>query len=128
MKINLFWLWRWRRIKYRNRKRFHFWSPQITGKGDETLAKDAPIHSWRRIIVLKPIGGNNNAFRIGYKDFLGNTKISNAERVIRQGPFGMRMGPQDCNFFIASNDGKVDLELGEYFDKDDEAISKLTVY
>jgi hypothetical protein len=118
----------WRKINYGDAKKFKFWSPQMSGKGDGTLTKGAPLNDWKKVIIFSPRGYPKTAFSIGFKDISGLSKISRAIRRVEQGPFGMRMGPEDCNFFVASNEGEVRLEVLGYADINDKTRSKLPLY
>jgi len=105
----------WRDVKFGDEREFRFWS-SVTGKGDEALLPGSPLGNWRKIIVLKPMGDLETVFSIGFSSISGDTKVSDATRRIKEGPFGMRMGPEDCDFFISSNDGKIELEIVQYID------------
>jgi hypothetical protein len=118
----------WKNVLYRDRTSFKFWSAKIPGTGDKSLPKGDPIKKWRKIIVLRPIGNLETVFSVGFNDILGRSKVSSATRKIKDGLFGMRMGPDDCQFFVASNTGEVKLEFVEYSDIGDESWSKLPLY
>lgn len=118
----------WRKIRYGNSEKFTYWSPKIRGKGDETLAEGSSIKDWRKVVVVQPSGSPETAFSMGFSNVFGDTKISSAVRKVKDGPFGMRMGPKPCDFFIASNQGKVDLRLIEYTDIKDKTKSDLFLY
>lgn len=104
----------WRDIKFADEKEFKFWA-SVTGKGDKSLSSGTPQGKWKKSIILKPIGELGTTFSMGFNSVIfGITRISDAIRKVEQGSFGMRMGPEDCDFFIASNDGKVKLEIVRY--------------
>ena len=119
----------WRRVKYGN-NRFKFWSCKITGKGDKTLLKDSLFpRDWKKVIVFRPTGDPETTFSMG-SSIAGITKVkvSDIVRMIKKGPFGMRLRPYDCEFFVASNVGKVGLEFVKYADIADETEPELFVY
>lgn len=118
----------WRKIEYGDRTKFKFWSLKVKGEGDKNLAKKTPMRKWRKIIILNPIGELETVFSIGYSDIFGNTKICNAKRRVGQAYFGMRMGPEDCEFFIVSNYGEVELEFIKYVDIKDLSYSNYSLY
>jgi len=118
----------WRKISYRDVKKFRFWSTQIRGEGDETLAKESSLKDWRKVVVLKPLGDLKTVFSVGFSDNFGNVKVSKASRRVEEGPFGMRMGPEDCRFFIVSNNGEVGLEFAEHTTIADVTKSELALY
>lgn len=119
----------WRGTKYKENSEIKFWSNKIKGKGDKTLSKDSPsLRGWKKVIVLKPIGDPETTFSMGFIPVSGGTKISNIVRKIRKGPFGMRLCPDDCELFIAGNDGKLKLEFVKYADIADKTESELPVY
>ncbi len=128
MKIKRFQIWLWRKINYGDVKKFKFWSAQVKGEGDQTLAKDSSLQDWKKVVVLAPLGSPKTTFSMGFSDAFGNTKVSTATRRVKEGPFGMRMGPENCLFFIASNKGIVELEVVGYTTIDDETRSELTLY
>ena len=129
MKIKRF--QRWRKVEGGDKKKFKFRSSLVKVEGDKSLSKDAPIRSWTKIILLRPVGLLGRCkFSMGFRAIDGTTKISNAVRKTGDGCFGMRLGPEDCEFFIASNDGRVYLEAVECVDIKDSRpeISKLCLY
>jgi len=119
-----------RTVKYRNKRGSRFWSNKIKGKGDQTISKDLLFpRDWKRVIVLRPIGDPETTFSMG--SVIAGTnkvKVSNIVRPIRKGLFGMRLGSDDCEFFVASNTGKVKLEFVKYTDIADETEPELSVY
>ena len=103
---------KWRkRVKYGDKDEFKFWSSKVKGKGDKTLEKGTFLKEWTKVIVLTPKGKPDTIFSMGFSSVFGDTEVSNALRKIEEGPFGMRMGPEDCEFFIASNQGEVVLDF-----------------
>ena len=118
----------WRGTNYGKNRKIRFWSNKVKGKGDETLPKDSYLKDRKKIIILKPVGDPETTFSMGFIPVSGNTKISNVIRKIERGPFGMRLLPDDCELFIASNDGKVKLEFVRYAYIADEIDSELLVY
>ncbi len=119
---------RWRKVDYGKDRKLKFWSYKVKGEGDKALAKDSPLRGWKKIIVLMPIGGPETTFSMGFSAISGDTKVSDVVRKIKKGPFGMRLGPEDCEFFIASNDNEVGLEFVGYTDIADESKSELPLY
>jgi len=111
----------WRKIKeYGNKKEFLFWSKKVTGIGDKTLNDNSKIPEWKRIIILEPKGDPKIIFEIGFQAFNGSIEMTTVSREINQGPFAMRMGREDCKFFIASNQGELDLKIDRYADINDD--------
>jgi len=103
---------RWKRIsKYEDKGEFKFWSSEVEGKGDETLGKGTSLEEWTKVIVLMPKGNSDTIFSMGFSSVFGDTIVSDAVRRIGEGPFGMRIGPEDCEFFIVSNQGEVKLDF-----------------
>lgn len=117
----------WRSVEYRGAE-FGFWSPKIKGRGDSSLANDSSMESWAKIILLSPTGKPDTMFSIGFSDVFGNTKISSAKRKVKDGPFGMRMGPQDCEFFVASAEDSIGLAFMKYVSIEDRAMQKVALY
>lgn len=119
----------WRGTNYGKNRKLKFWSNKIKGEGDETLPKDSPsLRGWKKVIVLKPIGAPETTFSMGFIPVSGGAKISDIIRKIKKGPFGMKLFPDDGEFFIASNTGKVGLEFVKYTDMADKIESELPVY
>ena len=103
-----------RKVEYGDKDEFKFWSPKVKGKGDKTLEKGTPLEKWTKVIVLMPIGSPDIIFSMGFSSVFGDTIVSDAVRRIGESSFGMRMGPEDCEFFIVSNQGKVELDFVHY--------------
>ncbi len=119
----------WRTTNYGKNRKIEFWSNRIKGKGDKTLPKDsASRRGWNKVIVLKPIGSPETTFSMGFIPASGDTKLSDIIRKIEKGPFGMRLCPDDCELFIASNDGEVKLKLVRYAHIGDKTKPELPVY
>lgn len=118
----------WRKVGYGDTRKFRFWSPQVRGEGDETLAKNSSLKDWKKVVVLRPTGNPKTTFSMGFSDVFGNIKVSSATRRAEEGPFGMRMGPEDCRFFIVSNGGAVGLEVVGHTTIDDATKSDLSLY
>ena len=97
-------------------------------EGDKTLTNKSSRKDWKKVVVLRPMGGQEVKFVIGFITVSGKTEISSATRKVKNGPFAMWIGPQDCGFFIASNKGKVWLNIVECIDINDESGAKLTLY
>ncbi len=129
----------WRDVVYREGsyhddvldKDFGFWSDLVLGKGDQILSPSqsfmfGPINwlikyfTWKKYIVLRPtiidrgISTEDIEFHVGFwsKRF-GVCKVSSATRHVSGGPFSMRMGPEDCHFFIVA-DKEVELSIAGY--------------
>ncbi|MDD4358310.1 MAG: hypothetical protein PHY30_00665 [Candidatus Pacebacteria bacterium] len=107
---------------------FRFWSEKVKGEGDETLGKGALPDNWTKVIVLKSKGDLETLFSIGFINADGNTMISKSERKVGDGLFGMRMGPEDCEFFIVSNQGEVALEFAYYVNIDAKLKAEIDLY
>ncbi len=106
---------KWKRtVEYGDKGEFKFWSPKVKGKGDETLEKRTSLEKWTKVIVFMPEGSPDTIFSMGFSSVFGDTIVSDAARRIEEGPFGMRMGPEDCEFFIVSNQGEVELDFVRY--------------
>ena len=119
---------KWRVVEYGDKAEFKFWSGKVTGKGDESLSSESPIDSWKEIIVLVPYGNPETKFSIGLSTVFGVTQMSDAERKIGDGCFGMRMGPDNCDFFIASNEGEVKLVFMKYIHISEAPKHEVVVY
>lgn len=107
---------------------FPFWSKKVWGEGDESLSKQSPMRKWKKTIILSPFGNPDTVFSPGFIDILGACKISSLTRKVEDGPFAMRMGPDDCWFFIASKKGMVYLDSIGYADIDDKSKNHLSLY
>lgn len=119
---------RWRKVDYGKDRKLKFWSCKIKGKGDKDLAEGSPLRDWKKIIILEPVGDPETTFSMGFSTVSGDTKVLSVDRKIKKGPFGMRLGPEDCEFFIASNNNEVGLEFVEYIDIADKSKSELPLY
>lgn len=109
--------------------RFKEWSNIVLGKGDETLRPSKPKMlgfwnwlkknwRWKKFIILMPYGDLETEFKMGfYSKQYGICKISSAIRKISDGPFAMRMGPEDCYFFVVGTE-EIVLEIVGYIRKD----------
>ncbi len=108
---------------------FKYWSNIVFGKGDENLkpSKSSMLgflnwlrknREWKKFIILLPEGDSNTIFRMGfYSEQFRICKISSATRKISDGPFAMRMGPEDCYFFIVGT-GEVKVKIPGYIRND----------
>lgn len=109
---------------------FWFWSNMVLGKGDENLKFSfspilGPINwlkkhlKWKKFIVLIPKGDPETKFKVGfYSEDWGICKIAPMKgRKISDGPFAMRMGPEDYYFFVVGDD-LIELEIAGYIRKD----------
>lgn len=127
MKIKRFQIWR--KVVYGDFRKFRYWSPRIWGERDRSLTIESPRKDWKKIIVLKPIiSPPGTIFSIGFITVSGHVEVSTVTRKVEDGPFGMRMGPDDCGFFIVSNEGEVWLSFVEYADISDKLKSDIPVY
>lgn len=104
----------WKKTGFGNRRRFRFWSNRVGAEKDDNLPPDASLPTWIKVAILVPKGRAETVFHMGFADTFGNVKVSSAKRRIGDGPFAMRMGPEDCEFFIASKKAEVRLELKGY--------------
>lgn len=125
------WWQTWVDVKYGKQPMpipFDKWSNLIKGEGDEDLPSSKGMSrfgrwmwkwSWKKLIVLEPIGPPDALFKVGYwNKELGICQISfNSERYVSDGPFAMRMGPEDCYFFVLAT-GPVELNPLGYFTRD----------
>lgn len=110
-------------------RKFKYWSNSVLGEGDETLALSKSNMlgfcnwvrknwKWKKFIILVPKGAPETEFRMGFfSESFRLCKISSTVRKISDGPFAMRMGPEDCFFFVIG-DGKIILEIAGYVRKD----------
>ncbi|HXK32105.1 MAG TPA: hypothetical protein VJ378_01370 [Candidatus Paceibacterota bacterium] len=122
------WLQSWNNVFYGETTRFKFWSAQILIEGDKSLPERTPMGKWRKVAIFNAIGDPDTVFSVGFIDFLGRCRVSGATRKVRQGLFAMRLGREDCRFFIASNKGEVRIEcLGEA-DINDKQKAHIPVY
>lgn len=111
-----------KRVEYGSKDEFRFWSEKVKGEGDKDLEAKRPLEKWRKVIILKPKGSPDTIFSMGFSSVFGDTIVSNLVRRIEEGPFGMRMGSEDCEFFIVSNQGKVELRFSRYADINESGI------
>jgi len=82
---------------------FTSWSNIVKALGDKRLApEDRDPAKWTKIVILRPIGPSDAQFSMGFIAYNGYTAICDTPRRVVDGPFGMRMGPEDCSFFIAA--------------------------
>ena len=59
---------------------------------------------WRKYIVLVPEGPKDYPFVVAFRDSYGVCKYSSRIRRVSNGPFMMRIGPEDCYFYIVGVD------------------------
>jgi len=110
----------WRKVLYlkTNLRKFKHWSNLVSGEGDGILDPSAHKDTWEKFIILVPNGNLDTEFRPGfYSEKFDICKVSSRVREISDGPFAMRMGPDDCHFFVVGTD-KVELEIAGYIKKD----------
>lgn len=122
----------WEDIEYKgkNPRFFHHWSNLVEGVGDERLgsSRSAMVGSfnwfrkhllWKKYIILAPKAGRRDVnFRMGfYSKQFNICKISGAVRNVSDGPFAMRMGPENCHFFVVGT-GEIELSIAGYIRKD----------
>lgn len=107
--------------------RFSYWSELVLGKGDESLPKEDPSREdrgirrwlfvklkWKKRIILVPRGEADTEFVIGYCLKAQNLCLaSSAVRRISDGPFAMRISPNDIEFFVIGT-SPVELEIAGY--------------
>ena len=121
----------WRKVRYGDRRQFKFWSARMTAAGDQSLMDTVHpyrMKDWKKVAIFSPSGVPDTVFFVGFSDIFGNTKISSIPRRIKDGLFGLRLGPDDCQFFVCSNDGEVGLTLAEYTTIDAEARADTPLY
>lgn len=120
--------------EYHDTRRFWFWSSLVRSEGDKSLPPSSPKSpskqwkTWRKVIKLRPQGDPTTHFSMGFKDAFGRVMISTAKRRVGDGPFGMRVGPEDCELFIVSNEGLVGLEFVKYTNINDPAEAETPLY
>ncbi|HCP09063.1 MAG TPA: hypothetical protein DIT25_04695 [Candidatus Moranbacteria bacterium] len=101
---------------------FIVWSNPVTGRGDSKAQhyglgfidwiKKAMF--WKKRIVLRPMGNLKTEFRIAFHSKTHDLcMVSSAVKRVGDGPFMMRMGPEDCDFYVIGND-LVNLECVGY--------------
>ncbi len=104
---------KWETVKYGDILKFKFWSQKVeeTGLIYKSTLNSFPVgRNWTGIVILKPIGLPETEFFIGYYSPKENiTEISKSRRKVMDGKFSMRITKDPCFFFIASNEGDVDL-------------------
>lgn len=107
---------------------YPYWSGLVRGEGDTTLKPSRSsmlgicnwfwkYFFWKKYIILTPKSKRNDVyFRVG---FYSNSvcKISTVVRSISDGPFAMRMGPEDCYFFAVGTSEDIHLEVAGYVRK-----------
>ncbi|OGD24254.1 hypothetical protein A2Z10_03285 [Candidatus Azambacteria bacterium RBG_16_47_10] len=125
-------LQRWDDVEYGKERirSFLCWSNLVEGRGDEKLKPSRSsmlgafnwlrkYFRWKKYIILVPKTKVYDVpFRVGfYSKQLGVCKISTAVRNASDGPFAMRMGPEDCHFFVVGK-ASIELAVAEYIRKD----------
>lgn len=131
---------RWTAIKYGRIYigPYTWYSNFVTGVGDKTLK---PVRGsslglfnwlikfwyWKRVIVLNPIGDSFVVFQIGFWDRKRDIcMVSSAIRKVSDGPFAMRLGPDNCDFFIF---GTYEVELESLgYDRTDNKNLNYIIY
>lgn len=126
-------LWQsWETVFYGRKgvENFLYASNLVKGERDDSLRPSrspmlGPINwiikclKWKKYIILVPKGGLHTKFQVGfYDEVYGTCKMSSAIRKVYDGPFAMRMGPNDCYFFIVGYNEVVTLEVAGYTRKD----------
>lgn len=110
---------KWTSVVYGETKGFTHWSNLVLGLGDENLKQGDGFLKWKKLVILIPSGNSDVRFQVGfYGKGTGICGISSTVRMVGDGPYAMRMGPEDCNFFVVSNDGPVELKIAGYVRKD----------
>lgn len=122
----------WQDVEYKKKdpRLYHHWSNLVEGKGDERLK---PSRSsmlgffnwirkhlfWKKYIVLAPKSPHGDvSFLVGFYDMQNNIcKVSSISRHISDGPYAMRMGPENCHFFVVGT-GEIELSISGYIRKD----------
>lgn len=101
---------------------YRYWSDPVTGEGDPGVRSYGTgffqwigkVLFWNKLIVLVPKGDPGTHFKIVFHSSDGLCMFSSAVRQIKDGPFKMRMGPENCDFFIVGGEGEVQLEIAGY--------------
>lgn len=99
----------------------------------KTGAQGGVIESWHTVAVLRVVSRYNERFKVGFKN--GNN-MQNLNHIIesKNGPFGMRIGDGDVEFFVIPDDAwsaspqKLSLEVIELTTEDDPAYADLPLY
>ncbi len=120
---------RWHPVVYGDKNRYAFWSEKILGKGDIDLSETA--EGFKKFIVLKVLGKTGTVISIGFvSGEYHKTMIMDTDAAITDigFVFSMGMDRSDCEFFVASNDGEVKLELGGYKNNDDPELQKIPMF
>ena len=121
----------WKRVLFGDIERYKFWSAKMPVESDSNLPKGAPVKDWRKVAVFRVLGGSDIVFFVGFSDgSSNNVKISTVSRKVKEneGLFGMQIGSDNYDVFVASNAREVRLEFIEYADKDDDFWSELPLY
>lgn len=129
---------KWKKCRVGNEfdEGFRYCSNYVLGKGDETLK---PSHSpmlgpinwlrkhlfWKKYIILMPASDDPTAkFRVGFYSRKYNLcMVSSVAGSVSDGPFVMRLGPDDCEFFVIATK-KVTLKMVGYIRKEIKISSK----
>lgn len=117
--MNLIMGQKWIVVKFRGGE-FRFWSGKEHCVGDSRLSQEAPKKKWKGVFLFAPTGSLDAIFYIGIVSPSGVAQIlSNKTRRVKDGFFGMRVGPQNCEFFVASDDAMVQLQGIDCVDRRD---------
>lgn len=125
----------WLPANYKKSKHgsFEHWSNLARGKGDPRLPQRPKNYykgflgwlrknwEWKKCIILKVVGKPEAEFVVGYRTINSDgceCKISSDKKIVANGPFAMRLGREDCEFFIISNEPSIRLEFLGYMDRD----------
>ncbi len=124
---------RWKKVNIK--EDFKYCSGFTEVKGDKNLPENAPREEWK-IVIFEPAprpGGSREAtFSMGFMLPDGTAKVSNVKRKINDGPFAMRIGPGDCNFFIVSDETPVALQVWDCMSREEaekeESLKEVVIY
>ena len=139
---------KWKKISYPEvgfktpARIYRSWSPKVFAEGDESLDEESPQHIWQewrvvhwtKVVVLNPTVQDEEKedveFTVGFTNKFGDTEIATGiSRRVNEALFAMRMGPDDCHYFIVSKEEGVELGLEiDHYTIEDELNEHITLY
>jgi hypothetical protein len=120
---------RWHPTAYGDTIRYKYWSEIVHGEGDTGLSDSA--HGFRKFVVLRILSKEGSAVSIGFmsKTYRKTMVLDIREQVPENGfMYCLGMDKDDCDFFAASDDSAVRVELIGYRDVDDHELLEIPIY
>lgn len=124
------WLQKWTLVRDRFRPlgKYRIWSNEVRGEGDKSLPPRTEEmlgfknwfkknKEWKKCIIILPLGAEDIEFRIAYRDpVYKSLRVSSVVRTVSQGPFALRMPPEDLYFSVAGK-SRVRLAILAYVER-----------